>query len=102
MLFKRLRDQYNGNEDYYLTLQNDWLYEDWHRDAEDLRMVNFRYSDHEEVVPSAANWSNQIYKPDADKYKAGYRYYRYGTDSKWDKFTGFLRDKSFYNSPPLK
>jgi len=87
MLYFRLRDQWNGKEDILSTLQYDWQWDDFHRDAEDMKYVNFRYNDHKDREANLSFWTHQVYKPDADRAKQAYRYYRYGSDSLPEKFS---------------
>ena len=91
MLYERIKDQWDGKEDKLSTLLNDWSYDDWHRDSEDMKYVNFRYNDHFDREPSMSFWTHQYYKPEADKAKQAYRYYRYGADSYMDKFLNIWR-----------
>jgi hypothetical protein len=86
MMYRQLKLQWEGKEDKVSSLLNDWQYDDWHRDSEDMRYVNFRYADHSDREPSMSFWSNLHYKPEADKAKQVYRYYRYGNDSYLQKF----------------
>lgn len=85
MLYRRVTDQLSGKEDLLSTLQYDWAWDDLHRDAEDMRYVNFRYGDHKDRDAGVSFWTHQTYKPEADKAKQAYRYYRYGSDSTAEK-----------------
>ena len=89
MLYYKAKDTVHGKEDRLSQLQNDWMYEDWHRDSEDGRYVNFRYGDHVDRVPEMSHHSNMIYKPSADKVKAALRFYKNGNDSFWDRLWKF-------------
>lgn len=82
MLYRRIKDQINGKEDLLYSLYYDWQYDDWHRDIEDMKMVNFRYNDHRDRDPSVSFWTHEIYKPEAEKAKSALKFYRYGNDSK--------------------
>lgn len=86
MMVYQLKNHWEGKEDKMSYLLNDWSYDDWHRDADDMKMVNFRYADHTDREPSMSYWSNLHYKPEADKAKQAYRYYRYGQDSYFKNF----------------
>jgi hypothetical protein len=86
MMYRQLKFHWEGKEDKVSSLLNDWQYDDWHRDSEDMKYVNFRYADHSDREPSMSFWSNLHYKPEADKAKQVYRYYRYGNDSYLQKF----------------
>ena len=86
MMFRQLKNHWEGKEDKISTLLNDWQYDDWHRDSEDMKYVNFRYADHSDREATLSFWSNQHYKPEADKAKQTYRYFRYGNDSYFKKF----------------
>ncbi len=59
------------------------------KDNEDLRIVNFRYSDHIDRVIPLSNLNLNTAKPDADKAKQAIRYYRHGNNTYWD----WLKDK---------
>ena len=63
------------------TLLNDWSYDDWHRDSEDKNSSISIYNDHFDKEPSMPFWTHQYNKPEADKARQAYRYYRYGYDS---------------------
>lgn len=89
MLYYRARDTATGKEDKLSQLQYDWQYEDWFRDSEDGRMVNFRYGDHRDRIPELSHHSHQIYKPGADKVKQALRFYKNGNDSVWDRLFKF-------------
>ena len=80
-MYKQLKGHWYGKEDKLSTLLNDWQYDDWHRDAEDMKYVNFRYSDYFDREPSMSHWTHQRFRPMADKGKQMYRYWRYGKDS---------------------
>lgn len=86
MLYHRVRDQWQGKEDKLYHLYNDWQYEDWHRDSEDMKLVNFRYSDHRDRSPLMSYWTHMIHKPDADKTTQALKYYKYGNDSYFNWF----------------
>jgi hypothetical protein len=86
LLYRQLKKHWEGKEEKISSLLNDWQYDDWHRDSEDMRYVNFRYSDHIDREASMSFWNNSRYKPEADKGKQAYRWYRYGTDSYLQKF----------------
>lgn len=86
MLYNRVRDQWNGKEDVLYHLYTDWQYEDWHRDAEDMKLVNFRYNDHRDRSPLLSYWTNMMHKPDADKTKSALKYYKYGNDNYFQWF----------------
>ena len=86
MLFVRVRDQWEGKEDKMSTLLSDWSYDDWHRDSEDMKYVNFRYNDHKDREAAMSFWTHQVYKPEADRAKETYRHYRWGNDSYLDAF----------------
>jgi len=87
MLFFRLKDQWEGKEDKLSTLQYDWMFDDYFRDAEDMKSVNFRYNDHKDREPHVSFWTHQVYKPQADRAKATYRYYRHGKETIGDKIS---------------
>lgn len=89
MLYRTIKDQWNGEEDKLTTLQYDWQYEDWHRDSEDGRLVNFRYSDHVDRIPEFSHFSHMIYKPGADKAKQAIRFYKHGNDNVFDRLFKF-------------
>lgn len=92
MMYRQLKLHWNGKEDKLSTLLTDWSYDDWHRDSEDMKYVNFRYADHFDREPSMSFWTHQVYKPEADKAKQAYRYYRYGNDSYFEKFLNMWRN----------
>lgn len=87
MLYFRVRDSLKGKEDLLSTLQYDWVWDDLHRDAEDMRYVNFRYNDHKDRCAKYSFWTHQTYKGEADRAKQEFRYYRYGSDSLPEKVT---------------
>ena len=89
MLYHKAKDTVNGEEDKLNTLQNDWQYEDWYRDSEDGRYVNFRYGDHRDRIYEMSHHSNLVYKPAADKVKAALRFYKHGNDSFLDRLFKF-------------
>jgi hypothetical protein len=89
MLYRRVKDTVNGKEDRLTQLQYDWQYEDWFRDSEDGRLVNFRYGDHQDRIPELSYHSHQIYKPGADKVKQALRFYKNGNDNVWDRLFKF-------------
>lgn len=81
MFYLRVKDQINGKEDLLYSLYADWQYDDWHRDAEDMKMVNYRYNDHKDREKEVSFWTHQVYKPGADKAKEALKFYRRGNDS---------------------
>ena len=81
LLLKRVKDQWNGKEDILSTLQYDWYYEDFYKDVNDMRAVNFRYGDHRDRIPFVHAMSNDMFKPAADKTKQALKYYKRGEDS---------------------
>ena len=89
MLYHKIKSQANGEEDKLTQLQNDWQYEDWHRDSEDGRYVNFRYSDHIDRIFEFSHYSHMVYKPGADKVKQALRFYKHGNDTVWDRLFKF-------------
>ncbi len=89
MLYHTTKDTLQGREDRLSQLQNDWMYEDFFRDSEDGRYVNFRYGDHIDRIPEMSHHSHMIYKPAADKVKAALRFYKNGTDSFLDRLFKF-------------
>lgn len=80
-LYRRVKDQWNGIEDRLTNLQNDWMYEDFYRDSDDSRYVNFRYSDHEDRVEGSSHDTTWKMKPAADKGKQAWKWYKTGNDS---------------------
>jgi hypothetical protein len=96
LLWVRVYDQWNGREDKMNTLLNDWYYDDWHRDVEDMQYVNFRYNDHRDREPLMSFWTHQIYKPEADRAKEAYRFYRYGNNSYVDNFLMLWKKPKLY------
>ena len=80
-LLKRVKDQWNGKEDILSTLQYDWYYEDFYKDVNDMRAVNFRYGDHRDRIPFVHGMSNDMFKPEADKSKQALKFYKRGEDS---------------------
>ena len=94
MMYNNVKDHLNGKQDKMYTLLNDWMWDDWHRDADDMRMVNWRYSDHVERddFPGTESHSHLMYKHEADKAKQIFRYYRKGHNSYFDNFVSTWRD----------
>lgn len=76
-----MRDQLQGKEDLLSTLQYDWYYEDFYKDVNDMKAVNFRYGDHRDRIPYVSEFSNELLKPEADKAKQALRFYKRGEDS---------------------
>ena len=91
MLYHRIKDTIEGNEDRLTQLQYDWMYEDWHRDAEDGRYVNFRYGDHTDRIREFSHHSHMVYKPGADKVKQALKFYRHGNDTFIDRWFGWIK-----------
>src|SRR5690242_4971748 len=92
LMYRQLHNHWEGKEDKLSTLLNDWSYDDWHRDSEDMKYVNFRYADHFDREPSMSFWTHLKYKPEADKAKQAYRFWRYGNDSySYKLFENFRR-----------
>ncbi len=90
MIYHKAKSQFiDGEEDKLTQLQYDWQYEDWHRDSEDGRYVNFRYSDHLDRIPEFSHYSPMVFKPGADKAKQAIKFYRHGNDSWWDRLFKF-------------
>ncbi len=86
MFYHRLKDQVlEGKEDRLTQMQNDFQYEDWHRDSADARYVNFRYSDHVDRIHAFSHYSHMVFKPAADKVKQANRFYKHGNDSVFDR-----------------
>jgi hypothetical protein len=85
MMYRTAVNTWRGKEDRLTQLQNDWMYDDWFRDNEDSRYVNFRYSDHLDRVSDISHHSHMIYKPAADKVKSAMRFYRNGNDNFFDR-----------------
>jgi hypothetical protein len=89
MLYYKVKDTFEGREDRLSQLQNDWMYDDWFRDSEDGRYVNFRYGDHVDRIPEMSHHSDMIYKPAADKVKSALKYYKNGNDTWIDRLFKF-------------
>ena len=90
MLFRRVRDSWNGKEDLLATLQYDWYYEDLYKDHKDMRVVNYRYGDHWDRIPYVNSMSNDLFKMEADKTKKLLNFYKRGEDSYWQWFTKYF------------
>jgi hypothetical protein len=86
MLYYKLKDNWEGKFDILTTLQYDYQYEDLFKDNEDMRLVNFRYGDHIDRNFRDGHLNLNMYKEDADKAKAAYRWYRHGNNSYLDWF----------------
>jgi hypothetical protein len=89
MLYHKSKATLNGEEDRLTQLQYDWQYEDWFRDVEDGRYVNFRYGDHRDRWQNMSHFSHMMFKPGADKTKQALRFYKHGNDNFWDRLTKF-------------
>ena len=89
MLYYTSKDVLQGKEDRLSQLQYDWQYEDFFRDSEDGRYVNFRYGDHVDRIPEMSHHSDKIYKPAADKVKQALRFYKNGNDGFFDRLFKF-------------
>ncbi len=89
MLYHKVKAVSNGEEDRLTQLQYDWQYEDWFRDIEDGRYVNFRYGDHRDRWQNMSHFSHMMFKPGADKAKQAIRFYKHGNDNVWDRLTKF-------------
>jgi hypothetical protein len=93
-LYERVRNQINGKEDLLTTLQYDWQYDDFFRDVEDGKMVNFRYGGHRDRAHYLEDYTHMVHKADADRAKKAFTWYRYGNDGFLDWFFKPLRVKS--------
>ena len=89
MLYRTAVNSFNGKEDRLTQLQNDWMYDDFFRDSEDGRYVNYRYSDHVDRIPAMSHHSDLVYKPAADKVKSALRFYKNGNDGFFDRLFKF-------------
>ena len=89
MLYFRVKDTVEGREDRLTQLQYDWQYDDFFRDSEDGRYVNFRYGDHVDRVPSISHHSDMVFKAPADKAKSALKFYKHGTDGFFDRLFKF-------------
>jgi hypothetical protein len=87
MLYRKLRDNYNGKEDPVYTFQNESMYEDLYFDREDLRTNNFRYSDHRDRRDShdINHYTSLALKPDAEKSEQAWRWYKHGNNGILDR-----------------
>jgi len=90
MLYRRVKNQWNGKEDLIYSLYNDWQYDDWHRDVEDMKAVNYRYSDHRDRDAKFGFWTHMTFKPHSDYANSAIKFYRKGSDSYFDYFFGSL------------
>lgn len=81
MLYNKVRDQFEGKEDLLNQIYTEFQYEDLHRDSEDMKVVNYRYSDHRDRSPPLSYWNHMAFKTEADKAKQAHKFYKYGTDS---------------------
>jgi hypothetical protein len=92
-LYLRIKDQLDGKVDLLTTLQYEWQYEDLFKDTEDMRIVNYRYSDHVDRVLDLSSLPLYTNKPDADKAKQALRYYRHGNNSYIDWLKDLVKIK---------
>ncbi len=67
--------------------QEENTYDTWFKDMRDLRMVNFRYSDHNDTKAKWSAYNPDAFKADADYYKGLYNFFRKGEDSYFTYFT---------------
>lgn len=68
--FKTARKQWQGNHSFMETvLTDDLYYFDLHRDINDRKSVNFRYSDHVNEGKQMSHFNLDFLKPEADYYK---------------------------------
>ncbi len=91
MLYLRILDQIEGKEDMTAYIQYEWQYEDFYRDIEDQKMVNFRYGDHRDRVPGNDHKSLHHLRYEADKANQGWKWFRYGNDGFFDWFFKFVK-----------
>lgn len=85
---KVCKNQWEGKGHYSHTVVDDeWYYDTWFKDAQDYRQINFRYSDHIDPKYDVSAWNHDVFKPEADYYKALYKYLSKGNDSYWEYFT---------------
>jgi len=67
--------------------QEENTYDTWFKDMRDFRMVNFRYSDHDDTKAKWSAYNPDTFKAEADYYKGLYNFFRKGEDSYFTYFT---------------
>lgn len=76
-----VKKRWNGDKDYLFEVFQDEIYYDtWYKDMNDMKMINFRYSDHIDPNYQWSAFNPDHFKADADYYKALYSFFKKGED----------------------
>lgn len=77
LLYKTGVSQWNGEHSLEHTiLKDEYYYKDLHRDINDLKAVNFRYSDHEDCNLLYSHLNHDYFKAEADYAKGLIKHFR--------------------------